>query len=168
MLWYTVETRRMRKELMVQNTRAVLPFITVTFPQSAELAIRNISASPALNVTVDPVVIDAEHGLLVSFAVAYTVNKDEEVTLRRTPTVNGKPSQNAIWDKNFFPDVSLEKEWKLTVRFQTIEGKRYKQTVTTRPRRKSQRPIEISPVKSDEPSALQRCCKWIMSDEVGK
>lgn len=164
-LCYTIETRRMRKELMVQNTRAVLPFITVSFQvEGPELAVKNISPSPALNVTIDPVCIDAEHGMSVSFSTAYTLSKDEEVVLRRTATVNGQTAYNPIWDRNFFPHITLEKEWHLTIRFQTIEGKRYKQALTFRPTRKSQRPVEVSPVQSDEPSWLSKLATWVMND----
>ena len=165
--WYTYETRRMRRELMVQNTRAVLPFINAVFPANQEFAVRNISLSPALNVSVDPLTIEPNFHLELRFPVSPILTQgDGEFAMHPTALVGGKPKDDAPWTKNFYPHVSL-RQWQLTIRFQTIEGKHYKQTVTIPPRTQN-RPIKVSPVQPDNTPRLKLIWDWLCSDPFGR
>lgn len=99
--------------------------------------------------TVDPIPIDSNFRLEVGFAIASTLGPGEEESLPYSSLVGGVPSSSPqSWVRNFFPYVtSVERQ--LTIRFQTLEGKRYKQIVTVRPFKESVRPVELSAVKPD-------------------
>jgi hypothetical protein len=155
-LYYAIETARTRRQLVVQNQRAVLPFITVDFAND-EFSVRNIAASPALNVSIDPIPISDDFNLKVAFAIAYTLSREDgSQSLPYNSVVGDTASPSRLsWARNFFPQqTSVER--RMTIRFQTVEGKRFKQLVIIRPIRTSERPIEICPVVSDDNGVLAR------------
>lgn len=160
-LWYTIEAARTRRQLVLQNKRAVMPFITVEF-ENDSFFVKNIGNSPALNLSIDTLPVD-DFKLAIAFPIAYTLAREEgRQQMPFNTMVDGKPSpQRLTWAKAFFPSIT-DKEHKLIIRFQTIEGEAYKQTIILRPIRKAERPIEVSAVEPDK-TFLERC-KQLLSD----
>lgn len=155
-LYYTLETARTRRELVLQNQRAVLPFITVDFENDV-FSLKNIVASPALNVSIDPIPVSGDFNLKIVFAIAYTLSREDgSQSMPYNSMIDDKASGSRLsWARNFFPQQSSV-ERRMTIRFQTVEGKRLKQLVVIRPVRTSERPVEVFPVTPDENGILTR------------
>jgi hypothetical protein len=124
-LYYTFETARTRRELVLQNQRAVLPFITVDFEDEG-FSLKNIAASPALNVSIDPIPVSDDFSLKVVFAIAYTLSREDgSQNMPYNSMVGDTASPSRLsWARNFFPQQSSV-ERRMTIRFQTVEGKRF-------------------------------------------
>lgn len=147
--YYTIETARMRKQLVLQNERSVLPLITVEFDED-DFRIRNIGTGPALNLSIDPLKLNESPKLEVLFAIAPSLGPGEVDSMIYNTAVGGDPSSNRLsWGKTFFPRLTTQRRH-LVIRFQTLDGKAYKQDITIRPTSQSVRPVELSAVVPDK------------------
>jgi len=164
---YTIETYKMRKQIVVQNARSVMPFVTVDF-QRDQMFIQNIGMSPALNLTIDNLLLEENLGSGVGFAMAPSLAPSEgPVPMSFDTLIKGVPYSGQPWIRNFFPRLT-ERERRLIFRFQTIEGKNYKQEVVVRPQASSLKPVEVTPVKPDDKPILERYLEFLSKDTWGQ
>ena len=86
----------------------------------------------------------------VVFGIAPTLAAGESDVMIYNTRVDGKPSSKRLsWGNTFFPRLTSKRR-DLILRFQTLDGRAYKQGVIIRPISSSVRPVELLPVVLDK------------------
>jgi len=124
-LWYTVETQGMRREMVRQNDLAVAPLLVFTIVDD-QLLLRNIGRGPALSIKVADVEVPAEvvTGLLV-FETNDTLTPDDDLMEVHTyyhPTL--PTAANRLDGVNFIASLkpASPDTYRVTVHFEDING----------------------------------------------
>lgn len=138
-LWYTVETFRLRKEMVRQNKISLRPIVLPDFDIPARVfRLRNCGVGCALNVRVSPVRIprDLAQGLgfgececEIRFEPAYYMPSQERLPTPFSVWAGGQHVASGWLNDWFFPDRATRRI-SLRISFEDVEGRSYAVPVT--------------------------------------
>ena len=135
--WYTLETRRLEKEMVRQNDISLRPLVLPEFAGNAaqrSFKLKNCGTGCALNVRISPIPIALADEMdlgpaEVRFTPAYYMAAGEDI---RTPVrvwAAGQPTQDSPFDNWFFPQYPGG-EIAFAISFDDVEGGSYTIPVT--------------------------------------
>jgi hypothetical protein len=136
-IWYTLETRRLAKEVVRQNEISLRPLVLPEFAGDARqriLKLKNCGTGCALNVRISPIpIIPADDIGLgpaeVRFESAYYMATGENLVTPVRVWAKGQPAQQSPFDNWFFPQYPGG-EIMFTISFDDVEGGSYMVPVT--------------------------------------
>jgi hypothetical protein len=150
-VWYTIETRRLRNEMVRQNTISLRPMVLPQFAGAnaqRSFRLRNCGVGCALNVRISPIPIIGEDELglgpaEVRFAQAYYMAAGEDIPIPVRIWAGGRPAERSPFDNWFFPQYPGA-EIKFEISFEDVEGGSFSIPVTILAERDQQRlPREV-------------------------
>ena len=133
LLWYTWETSELRRATVLQTEVQLRPFVVLEL-WSPSFRLRNFGTHPALNVTVDPVTIEAPGSQIeVRFPARLPVLPPGGGWT--VPTESWKDGVQLAYDmfSAHLQSTVAEQRLTATVRFQDIEGRSYRVPVAVAP-----------------------------------
>ena len=131
-IWYALETRKLRKETVKQTELSLRPYVILVRSMGGryDLAFENIGLSHALNVSIDILKMNA---FFYRFQPCYLVRQGKKVAIEALPPF-GKNEESermirGLDDEHlglpFFEGLDKAKDYSLTVRYKNIEGTPY-------------------------------------------
>jgi hypothetical protein len=135
-VWYTIETYRLRREMVRQNVMSLRPLVLPEFVRAPNFGffLKNCGAGCALNVRVSPIPIIANDNFglgpsEVRFEPAYFMSVGERLGTPSKIWSAGVPTQRSPLDTWYFPQLPGD-EVKFEIYFDDVEGGSYKIPVT--------------------------------------
>jgi hypothetical protein len=131
-VWYTIETHRLRNEMVRQNAISLRPMVLPQFagahPQRS-FRLKNCGVGCALNVRISPIpIIEADNFGLgpaeVRFEQAYYMAVGEDIPTPVRIWAGGQPAERSPFDNWFFPQYPGG-EVKFEISFEDVEGGAY-------------------------------------------
>jgi hypothetical protein len=129
-IWYALETRKLRKETVKQTELSLRPYVILVRSMGGryDLAFENIGQSHALDVSID---ILEMNEFFYRFQPCHLVRQGKEVTVEAEPFGKNEESERMIRGLGdglglpFFEGLDKVKDYPLTVRYKNIEGTPY-------------------------------------------
>ncbi len=131
-IWYTWETMLLRQTAVDQRESQLRPF--VLFKRAGDgYAVENIGTTPALDIAIEPVVIQGEGvDLRITFPSAVPLLRpNEELPIPVEVTLNGNKI-DSVHAAHLDPKYAIA-EVEVNIAFRSIEGKPYRLIQTTAP-----------------------------------
>ncbi len=163
-IWYSCETRRLRKETVRQTELQLTPHLILDYKE--DLVCKNVGNSTALNVAVSTLIVsDDTTGDLVfevTFSPLYLLEAKEEKKVNYSARFEDKELEeivNALLNQGrkffpFFPEETKKEEFSLTIDYKNLENVPFKTEVSVKCREEK---IEILSIKRqknrDEPES---------------
>ena len=160
-VWYTIETYRLRKETVRSNRIATRPIVLPEFKpvtlSSYGLFLKNSGAGCATNVHVLPIPIEVGQGIEefmghneIRFESIDHLEVGEEEEISYGNFCDGKKSPTSQFDAWFFPHTTSKVAVHLRIRFEDVERHKYEIVVTIEPEEntaKLPRKVRIGPIE---------------------
>ena len=139
--WYTIETARLRRQMVRQNEISLRPVIVPMFeegPNQNVFKLRNVGAGCAFNVRVQP--IKRVFGENTSHQIPYETKfypldylaAGEVAEMRWTVFSNGAPIHEKFLENKFFP-TRVTSSLIIVIAFDDVEGGGYEHEITVEP-----------------------------------
>jgi len=127
-IWYALETRKLRKETVKQTELSLKPYVILIHTGSGLLSFENIGQSHALDVTIDILHMNV---FLVRFQPCNLVRHGQKVKLGFLLVGKNETAERMLRGVNvdlgfpFFEGLEKVKDYPLTIRYKNIEGTSY-------------------------------------------
>ena len=138
-LWYTLETSRMRKQIARQTSLSLRPVVVFEFQQDTApnrlLLAKNVGPGAAFNIATLPLnIVPGSDGWDIHFERIYSLGSQEQKRISyKMPVVVNAADKGYL----FFPGTSSKRR-DLRIEYQDVEGRRYRQDLAVHPQNESQ------------------------------
>ncbi|MBI4722661.1 MAG: hypothetical protein HY769_06665 [Candidatus Stahlbacteria bacterium] len=133
-LWYTIETYRLRRQSVLQTEIQIRPLLIIILKE--DFTIKNIGNGIALNVEIEDIVIDMNEPHKFSFDKINAISQNEEIGLPRVRVF--KDDQKVPADSfqllpfvvGLYPRYA-SRNYEFRLRYENINGEKYQSIVIT-------------------------------------
>ena len=149
--WYTVETAKLRREMVRQNQISLMPAVVPIFDEREGrrvFLLNNIGRGSAFNVRIEPISVKSDWKWEIVFLPLHYLASRETKQIFYWGEEDGKKI-DASWKDNFFPHL-IQEEKQLGLSFDDVQGGKYTIEVTIRPSRNKfsrDKNIELGPIR---------------------
>lgn len=142
-VWYTIETSGLRKQMVRQNRISLRPIVLPRFevqPVNVRtFRLHNLGGGCAKNVRVTPIPLPTDAtfgaGCKIRFGCPYYMASGENLIIPYTMYCNDMAlTESTSMDSWFFPRGHNKNEIKFSIQFEDIEGHKYEVPVTVLPK----------------------------------
>lgn len=131
-IWYTSETKRLRETSARQLEIQIRPFVLLRPADGGGFLLENVGPGVALNVRVRDVVVDAEHGVKITFRESVPVLRSRETLRIRAETFRGDRSAGDFFSAHIDPRYA-NRELAMMIEYQNVDLKTYAVVQKTQP-----------------------------------
>ena len=122
-IWYTIETKKLRAESQKQTEIQQRPFVILKV-EKRNFVLQNIGNGPALNVKVNPVQVSADHEIIIRFNEHHpTLVTEESLTISAESFKKGK-SAGDFFLAHLDPEYA-NRILNIVIEYQNIELRKY-------------------------------------------
>lgn len=148
-LWYAIETARLRREMVRQNEIALRPVLVPIFQTGGKppsFRLKNIGEASAFNIKLEAVPLFPDWKWELTFECPYYLASREEGEVKIIPLLEGKKVSDT-GAHSFFPQYARQ-EKRIKICFSDVEEGRYSLEVTIRPSDFSQiQDVALGPIR---------------------